>query len=437
MRRILFLDHPEPTFGSSFLWHGLKELERKSQGSIEMTLYPYLPTHFEAERFDLRELPWYWWLADLVRKSKYGGEPLSYGIPQFGMNENLTYTGKVNDIAFSTPRLRFPETNIIYDEDHIVSEMQQRPFDLIVLGNSHRVPTILLSRLKERMRKLPPIIYLDAGERDELNEHWVHVFRPAVIFKEHLTPAVEARGLTVKIPNYKFKIYPLPLSQPIANHASLVDTGGTNLGALQTISTVMKERQVFYWLGPTWPLRKKALDVLDALMKRKGEAVSSVEDYPEYHRMLALSRMGVSMRGSGRDTTRYWEVPLYRTVLVADGTMGCIHPHAFEERALLQDAPGARRDRRAQHVGLSSPGRPGTHRTGRPGASEEVSLVAGSCDLLPGADPGERRHPGRRHPGYAPKSEGRSWVGRPDPLAQPGKQLRRRVKSLISLYFTV
>jgi len=151
-----------------------------------------------------------------------------------------------------------------------------------------------------------------------------------VIFKEHLTPAVEARGLTVKIPNYKFKIYPLPLSQPIANHASLVDTGGTNLGALQTISTVMKERQVFYWLGPTWPLRKKALDVLDALMKRKGEAVSSVEDYPEYHRMLALSRMGVSMRGSGRDTTRYWEVPLYRTVLVADGTMGCIHPHAFE-----------------------------------------------------------------------------------------------------------
>ena len=330
MRRILFLDHPEPTFGSSFLWHGLKELERKSQGSIEMTLYPYLPTHFEAERFDLRELPWYWWLADLVRKSKYGGEPLSYGIPQFGMNENLTYTGKVNDIAFSTPRLRFPETNIIYDEDHIVSEMQQRPFDLIVLGNSHRVPTILLSRLKERMRKLPPIIYLDAGERDELNEHWVHVFRPAVIFKEHLTPAVEARGLTVKIPNYKFKIYPLPLSQPIANHASLVDTGGTNLGALQTISTVMKERQVFYWLGPTWPLRKKALDVLDSLMKRKGEAVSSVEDYPEYHRMLALSRMGVSMRGSGRDTTRYWEVPLYRTVLVADGTMGCIHPHAFE-----------------------------------------------------------------------------------------------------------
>ena len=38
------------------------------------------------------------------------------------------------------------------------------------------------------------------------------------------------------------------------------------------------------------------------------------------------------MRGSGRDTTRYWEIPLYQTALVSDGTIGCIHPYPFEDR---------------------------------------------------------------------------------------------------------
>jgi hypothetical protein len=330
MRRILFLDHPEPTFGSCFLWHGLKELEEKSNGSIQMTLYPYIPTNFGADQYDLRNLPWYWWLADLVRKSKYGGEPLSYGIPQFSVNEDLTCESRIH-ITFNTPRLKFPETNLIYDEDHVISEMAQRPFDLIVLGNSHRVPTILLSRLKERVRKLPPVVYLDAGERDELNEHWVHVFKPAVIFKEHLTPEVEAKGLSMKIPNYKFKIYPLPLSQPIANYPSQADLGGPFVKEFQELSSKTKERQVFYWLGATWPLRKKAMDVLDQLMVRKNQpAHSELLEFPFYHRALALSRMGVTMRGSGRDTLRYWEIPLYRTVMIADGTMGCIHPHPFE-----------------------------------------------------------------------------------------------------------
>lgn len=331
MRRILLLDHPEPTYGTLFLWHGLKELERKSNGAIQMVLYPYIPTHYDQAEFDLKELPWYWWLSDLVRKSKYGGEPMPYGIPQFPMNEELTYGSNRSKIAYSIPHVSFPETNVIYDEEHILSEMTKRPFDLVILGNGNRVPTILLSRLREKFRgKFPPIIYFDAGERDELNEHWVHVFKPAVIFKEHLTPAVEKKGLTVKIPNYRFKIYPLPLSQPVANYMGQTDVGGTNLGNLRTLSENEKRFQAFYWLGPTWPLRKKAMDVLDGVMVRKGEPILGLSRFPDYHKILALSRMAVTMRGSGRDTLRYWEIPMYRTVLVADGTMGCYHPHPFE-----------------------------------------------------------------------------------------------------------
>lgn len=330
MRRILLLDHPEPTYGTFFIWHGLKELEKRSKGAIQMTLYPYIPTHYDQEKFDLRDLPWYWWLSDLVRKSKYGGEPLSYGIPEFGMNEDLTYVANKSNISFSIPHLKFPETNTIYDEEHILDEMKKRPFDLIILGNGNRVPTILLSRLKEKIRKLPPIIYFDSGERDQLNEHWIHVFRPAVVFKEHLTPEVEKRGLTVKIPNYKLKIYPLPLSQPIANYTNETDVGGTNLLDLQILSESQKRFQAFYWLGDTWPLRKKAMEALDAVMARKGEPTLGMADFPEYHKILSLSRMGITMRGSGRDTLRYWEIPLYRTVMVADGTMGCYHPHPFE-----------------------------------------------------------------------------------------------------------
>ena len=41
--------------------------------------------------------------------------------------------------------------------------------------------------------------------------------------------------------------------------------------------------------------------------------------------------MAVTMRGSGRDTNHYWDIPLYKTAMICDGTMGCIHPYPFED----------------------------------------------------------------------------------------------------------
>lgn len=331
MKRILLIDHPQFTSATFFLWHGLKELEELYPGNLSVSCYPFIPTNYDESEFDLRNLQWFKWMESLVERSRADSSQLPRGIPPFHSGEGLTSQGEML-MRRGCPWRQFKKVNIVESEEQAIRELNEHKFDVVVLGNSHRVPTILLARLKERVRDFPPVIYFDAGERDELNEHWVHVFRPNLVFKQILTPEVKERGLTVPIQNYSIKMYPMPLSSPlVGNLAASID--GLPLSWLREQSkTSQKMLPVFYWMGNTWPAREAVLRALDDLVHRRNLSRVKSCAYLSYHFVLAMSRMAVTMRGSGRDTTRYWEIPLYKTAMVSDGTMGCIHPYPFEDR---------------------------------------------------------------------------------------------------------
>ena len=331
MKRILIVDHPQFTSATYYLWQGLKELEERFPEQLSVSCYPYIPTNYDDDKFDLRDLPWFNWLDELVEKSKRNAAELPPGIPPFQADERLTSRAETFMMRGAAWR-KFEKRSILADEDAAVAALKRGEFDLVVLGNSHRVPTILLARLKERVSPFPPVVYFDAGERDELNEHWIHVFRPDLVFKQILTPEVKKKGLSVQIPGYKLRMYPLPLSSPIVDQEDASVEGLSFQWLRKNSLTSVKLLQVFYALGNTWPEREEVIKALDAVVLKKNIDRIKNCSYLNYNIVMAKSRMAVTMRGSGRDTNHYWEIPLYATAMICDGTMGCIHPYPFEDR---------------------------------------------------------------------------------------------------------
>lgn len=330
MKRILLIDHPQFTSATYYLWQGLKELEELYPDQLSISSYPYIPTNYEADKCDLRDLPWFKWLDELVEGAKRGQGQLPPGIPKFHEGERLTSHGETVMTSGSTVR-SFKKAGALEDEAAAVAALQAGKFDLVVLGNSHRVPTILLSRLKEQVPTFPPVVYFDAGERDELNEHWIHVFRPDLVFKQILTPAVRAKGLSVQIPGYNLRMFPLPLSSPIVGCPTASVEGLSFRWLRENSKTSVKMLPIYYALGNTWPARQDLMKALDDVLLKKNLDRVKFCSYLNYHIAMAKSRMAVTMRGSGRDTNHYWDIPLYRTAMICDGTMGCIHPYPFED----------------------------------------------------------------------------------------------------------
>lgn len=77
-----------------------------------------------------------------------------------------------------------------------------------------------------------------------------------------------------------------------------------------------KEYDVAFMARPTSPQRERVLEEL----REMGNRVAMGGDlpWPEYMRLLSRSRIGVSVRGLGHDTLRYWEIPYAGAALVAE-----------------------------------------------------------------------------------------------------------------------
>jgi hypothetical protein len=326
--KLLLLEHPQHTHGTFVVFEGLSRV----LGSACVDVFPFKALyHTDEENMHLGAVPWYRdAYADYIDGHNGKRKTLPGGIPPFAPGESLT-TSDERVIPRSTLPSSYRTTTPqrMFSEAEIVAALDAGHYDAIVLGNSHRVPTIALARLRERAAKLPPIVYIDAGERDEFNAHWWHVFRPQLVFKQILTPAIEAMRGSPQVP---CEIVPLPL-------ANLFVYGGPD--ALREIGAVMGDRaiDVVASFGPTWDTRAAVHARIARVSKALGLSAvlkplvcSPLHGLP-YFAVLAASKVGVSMRGSGRDTDRYWQVPALGAALLCDGTMGCIHPFPFEDGA--------------------------------------------------------------------------------------------------------
>ena len=356
--RILLLDHPQHTSGTWVLYEGLKRV----LGWEALVVFPRKES-LHGRNHDLMTTQWY---RD-VYQDIADGYDLPRGIPPLAPGESLTTNDERLISCFAVPNPSItPDPQREYGEEEVIAELDAGRFDLVVLGNSHRVPTIALARLRDRCRQLPPVVYLDAGERDEHCSHWTHAFRPALVFKQILTPAVERQYRSdFKDLHVPLKLWPLPLANAFTHHPSL----SPNIRAVLDAPVAPRQHDVFSHFGWTWHERNelqarvlKKVSELGASLSGPGKAGFFEEMYEQYLAderaaderaagsadpdtraqfnrnvfapyfvVLSRSRIGVSMRGSGRDTDRYWDIPAFGPALLADGTMGCVHPHPHRD----------------------------------------------------------------------------------------------------------
>lgn len=303
--RILFLDHPQHTHGTWTLHQALGRV----LGWESVIDFPCKET-FRGNDHHVTTDPDYLPLYEVARSKK-----LPQGIPPFAPGEPLVSEDVVNLGSVGRPHRLTTQRRHSWSE--IISNIKS--FDFVILGNSHRVPTITLALLRDRCGRggLPPVIYLDAGERDELNAHWWHVFRPEMTFKQILTPAVASSQPPGCV------LHPLPLANPFVTDPEFLER--CSVGGPKALDILFRH-------GITWEPREGVLQAVREWV-REAEASGNEDAWADYsfYSGVAKSRMALSIRGSGRDTTRYWEIPALETLLVADGTMGCIHPFPFRD----------------------------------------------------------------------------------------------------------
>ncbi len=331
MTKILYLDHPQFDLGCFNLYMGLCEV----LGDENVVVFPQKKLYFG--QVDDYSGGYSSFLRKLYDKSALA---LPYGIPPLAPGEDVI-NGYPNtrELPYFMGRAPHPD----YTEDQIVDMVRAGTFSFIVLASSNRVNTIALARIRDKMGglvNLPPIVYVDNGERDEYNEHWAHVFQPQVKFKLILTPEVY-HYIKEK---YGWELHCLPQSSCLAGknlreilikyYLGLPGGSEGNRGVPDYITFNDQDKcfDLYYAMGGTHGKRFELMNTMKELFVTRGHfsVINAHATYHVYLNYIAHAKAAISMRGSGRDTARYWDIPLFNTLMICDGTMGCMHPNPFE-----------------------------------------------------------------------------------------------------------
>lgn len=326
--KILMLEHPQMDLGTFNLYNGLCD----SIGDENIIVFPQKSLYFGKTDDFSSGYPAFLRKTYITDKT----EQVPYGIPPFAPNEDvINGYPQTRELPYLVTRGHHSE----FTEDNVVSALKAGSFDFIILSSSNRVNTMALARLRDRMGgldKLPPIIYYDTGERDEFNEHWWHVFHPKVTFKLILTPKIHD-----EIKNkLNIDLHCLPHSSCLAGKdlRGLMNVYypmlyGKQVSDYVTFNDNDKCFDIYHAMGITHESRSRVIAEINEHLKGKHYiAISTPGHYHTYLNYIAHSKIAVTMRGSGRDTSRYWDIPTFNTAMMCDESMGCLHPHPFVHR---------------------------------------------------------------------------------------------------------
>jgi hypothetical protein len=276
---VLQLTHPEACYGSSFLWNGLCRV----LGDDAVYDYP--------------------------RKDSYYGLPAKY--PRPWCNDGEGNTGAFPWMTLKTPP---DETDI----EAIPKALRDGFFDLVILESWRWT-------VQESWRELEPairasgakVILHDGEDYSQFNINAVETVRPDYYLKRELLKGYDFSNQSGPI------VLPFPFSAP----DQIVEWADAQPPATT-------ERDIACLLGVSWePRRELAAELrrgIDAgeftgyvaTSDPPTESLHSLKEHPllgfwEYLEVLRTSRFGVSMRGHGYDTCRYWEIAVL-TGLLAD-----------------------------------------------------------------------------------------------------------------------
>lgn len=176
-----------------------------------------------------------------------------------------------------------------------------------------------------------PLAILDGEDFDAVLYDIIREFKPDVYFKREYVKENEILYQLCDVP-----VYPCPFAA-VDNTAPKIDD-------------IEKEYSVFSVHGNTHPMREEVTKLLldmnipesyiwinadfffskyNPYSEDDKRKVSRL-DYWGYLEKIAKSKIGVSVRGWGRDTLRRWEIPLYDTLLFTHD-IGIETPYPFED----------------------------------------------------------------------------------------------------------
>ena len=266
--KILFLNHIEADYGESYLWNGLVQV----LGHENVYDWPIKSTYHGKNSENV----------DIPEQNIYGGAvacpPWMPGTPEH------------------------TET-----KQSISQKLREGFFNLVVLGSYRLITIKTFLELQDSIRAASvPVVLHDGEDYASLNTEAWRLVRPDYYLKREW---LKSNPFTVK--ESGTTVFPFPFSAPDCLCVDLPTQFDYTVAAL---------------LGGSWDARK---DLCDALIDVPGAYVAhgsypnhetgkhGLKGFDEYIGILRRSRFGVSMRGWGCDTCRYWEVAV-STGLIAD-----------------------------------------------------------------------------------------------------------------------
>jgi hypothetical protein len=202
-----------------------------------------------------------------------------------------------------------------------------------------------------------PVVVVDGEDHPYVRGIAPHV---AAYFKrETLTRALRLRARMPLRRWYHRRNYPERWNDPLRREIAVATAASREVvplpfGLVDTGFEPVAEKDVdvTFLARPTSPERAAVTDALRALA-RDGAVVQSAPEsslpWGEYMRLLSRSRIGVSVRGLGYDTYRYWEIPFAGALLLAE-TPHTVIPDNFVDGQEAVFAPIERLADRAREL---------------------------------------------------------------------------------------
>lgn len=233
-----------------------------------------------------------------------------------------------------------------YEFEEVCSLIEEHKIDLVVLTAQRRGTVETLESFSNKC-SLPPLVLVDSSDSASMHTALFNQFQPGIYFKREYhgrdyTGAINHWGKWKQFGSDEelfrrtyplqmsavLETMPVPSDQPrpidisfngFVSHRHRIKA----VNMLRGISDITFQGGVY--ADTKTRMSKLAGTVCGSLWaKIQGDPYVTDKDcqrklsYQEHFRLLQRSKLGLSMRGSGFDTVRYWEIPALKTLLISE-----------------------------------------------------------------------------------------------------------------------
>lgn len=284
---VLFLNHSESDYGGAFLYNGLCNV-------------------FGARK-----------VYDYPLKKSYHGETHHYSLPNItnGCTAPLPWM-PAHPVAWGS--------DCSLDTACIRTQISKHFFSLVVLESCRYTVKQTYAQFADAIRESgTPVVLHDGEDYREVDEAFIADVKPTLFLKREVlaaAPLLDMRG------EHRRLAYPFscPKVAPLVSKEEFQQR-------------TYKAAMLF---GNTAQIRKdlvnafRSCDYADDVycaMNSDGEAKQTLLGWDAYNQMLTDSMIGVSARGFGWDTCRYWEIPTAAVLLTQPLNLRIPDPYVHEK----------------------------------------------------------------------------------------------------------